>query len=68
MKREEKEMPPVLVSLNGSATRWAAELRGLPETRAFGRTVGEAADRARQIASTLHATGRLSSSSRTEVA
>jgi hypothetical protein len=68
MTREEKEMPPVEVSLNGSGTRWMAELRGRPETRAFGRTVGEAAHRARRIALELHVTGRLSSSSRIEVA
>jgi hypothetical protein len=68
MTQEEKEMPPVLVSLNRSGTRWKAELRGRPDTKAFGRTLGEAAHRARQIALELQATGRLSSSSSTEVA
>jgi hypothetical protein len=61
-------LPPVQVALNQDGTRWVAELCGLPVTRSYGRTLGEASDRARRLARFLHATGRLSSSSRIEVA
>ena len=60
--------PPLQVALNHDGTRWVAELRGLPVTRSFGRPLGEASDRAREVARILYATGRLSSSSRIEVA
>jgi hypothetical protein len=58
-------MPPVEVALNRDGTRWVAEVRGLPETRAYGRTVAAAAAQARRNA---QETGRFKSSSRTEVA
>lgn len=61
-------MPPVEVALNENGTRWVAELRGLPATRSYARTLGEAADRARRVAGRLQATGLLRSSSRMEVA
>lgn len=59
---------PVEVTLNKDGTRWAAELRGQPDTRSYGRTLGEASERARRKAALAQATGRLSSSSSTDVA
>ena len=61
-------MPPVEVTLNKDGTRWVAELRGQPATRSYARTLGEAAERARRKGAGLQATGRLSSSSSTDVA
>lgn len=58
-------IPVCEVALNEQGTRWRAELRGLPETRSYARTLGEAAERARKKA---QATGRLRSSSSTDVA
>ena len=40
-------LPPVQVALNHDGSRWVAELCGLPVTRSFGRTLGEASERAR---------------------
>jgi hypothetical protein len=61
-------MPPVEVALNKDGTRWVAELRGHPDTRAYARTLGEASERARRIATVLQETGRFKSSSSTVVA